>query len=179
MTPAGHDEAASARASVARDAHDERVSNATSTFVAAEALVVEALSQSQHADHRLETADARMRQAEERTAEATLVRVAAEALAVESQLLARDAQKDSAEYQRALHHYQQLVRHRLANPLQIILGLSETLLTIPDIGEAQRREMLTMIRHQAVLLGRASLFDTAQQGDEERDLHGDPVVEDR
>ncbi|MCB0880568.1 MAG: hypothetical protein KDC46_16490 [Thermoleophilia bacterium] len=178
MDRSGTDDA-SARASVSRDAREEPVAGSTASFVQAEALVVEALTQSRHARRRLEKADERIRNADARSAEAALVRAAAEALAEESELLARHAREDSEEYERALYHYQQLVRHRLANPLQIILGLSEALLTIPDIDEDRQREMLAMIRQQAVLLGRASLFDTGQQGAEERELSAEPTIEER
>ena len=38
-----------------------------------------------------------------------------------------EATSDSEEYQRALFHYTQLVRHRMANPLQVIVGAAATL----------------------------------------------------
>ena len=105
-------------------------------------------------------------------AEAARIERAAEALADESRALTQVALDDSAEYRRALYHYQQVIRHRIANPLQIILGLSQALLRLPDITEDRRQEMLEMILDQAIVLGRESLFDAGQQGAEEDELRG-------
>ena len=65
------------------------------------------------ADHRTEDAERLMTFADEQ------IVVAAAKLA--------EATSDSEEYQRALYHYTQLVRHRMANPLQIIGGIAATL----------------------------------------------------
>lgn len=152
---------------------------ADATIEDARAQISDADAQTRHADAHMEAARARMATAEAhmRDADARAARAAADQTAADE--LAHAASRDADEYQRALYHYQQLVRHRLANPLQIIKGMAYTLLHQKGLGAMRRREMLEMIEEQAVLMERLSLFDTAQQGDEERDLRGQAFTDDR
>ncbi|MCW2925229.1 MAG: hypothetical protein JWM98_2633 [Thermoleophilia bacterium] len=84
------------------------------------------------------------------------------------------AMDDSDEYQRALHHYQQLMRHRIANPLHVIVGMAETLLREDDLAPGTQRLMLQAIADQGHLLERLTLFEPEQQDTVERDLHAKP-----
>jgi signal transduction histidine kinase len=63
-----------------------------------------------------------------------------------------EATSDSAEYQRALYHYTQLVRHRMANPLQVIGGAAATLQAQPDLDPAARELLIAAIYKQAKVL---------------------------
>lgn len=84
------------------------------------------------------------------------------------------AAHDCNEYHRALHHYTQLVRHRIANPLQIIGGMAATLLVRTDLNPDTRGGMLAAIVDQARVLERVSLCDPELQGSEERELRPKP-----
>jgi signal transduction histidine kinase len=95
------------------------------------------------ADHRAEDADRLMHEADEQLV------VAAAKLA--------EATSDSDEYQRALYHYTQLVRHRMANPLQVISGMAQTLANMPDLPESDRAPMLDAILGAARVLERICL----------------------
>ena len=95
------------------------------------------------ADHRAEDADRMMHEADEQLA------VAAAKLA--------EATSDSDEYQRALYHYTQLVRHRMANPIQVISGIAQTLANMPDLPESERVPMLNAIRDEAKVLEKICL----------------------
>ena len=79
-----------------------------------------------------------------------------------------------AEYQRALRAYRQVVRHRIANPLQVISGTAATLLDHPDVDVATRRTMFESILDAADKLQRATLFDPARASEIEREL--DPAA---
>ena len=68
-----------------------------------------------------------------------------------------EATSDSDEYQRALYHYTQLVRHRMANPLQIISGMARTLASMPDLPDADRVPMLNAILSAAQVLEKICL----------------------
>jgi signal transduction histidine kinase len=52
-------------------------------------------------------------------------------------------------YQFALHTYEQLMRHRIANPLTVICGVAETLRDHADLAGAQRAELLDALVEQA------------------------------
>lgn len=86
------------------------------------------------------------------------------------------AQQVSAEYQRALDHYNRVVRHRIANPLQVILGMTKTLLMMPDIAEDSRRSMLDAMEDAANQLADESLFDPELHRAEESGLYAVPSV---
>jgi signal transduction histidine kinase len=95
------------------------------------------------ADHRTEDAEALMNEADEQLV------IAAAKLA--------EATSDSDEYQRALYHYTQLVRHRMANPLQTISGMARTLSSMPDLPRSDRLLMIDAICRQAEILERVCL----------------------
>ena len=68
-----------------------------------------------------------------------------------------EATSDSEEYQRALFHYTALVRHRMANPLQTIVGSAATLKARPDLPRDQQLALLDVIVKEAVVLERICL----------------------
>ena len=68
-----------------------------------------------------------------------------------------EATSDSEEYQRALFHYTQLVRHRMANPLQIIVGAAATLRARTDLPIDEHLALLDVIVKEAVVLERICL----------------------
>ena len=80
----------------------------------------------------------------------------------------------SAEYQRALHDYRQVMRHRIANPLQVISGTATTMIDHPDLDSPTRRTMLESILRAASDLQRSTLFDAVRASDVERDLDPQP-----
>src|SRR5881394_1784374 len=94
------------------------------------------------------SASPQMAVADHRTDDAErLMTFADEQLVVAAAKLA-EATSDSEEYQRALYHYTQLVRHRMANPLQIIGGIAATLIAKPDLEPADRLNMLEIMYKQ-------------------------------
>jgi len=95
------------------------------------------------ADHRTEDADHLMSKADEQLV------IAAAKLA--------EATSDSEEYRRALYHYTQLVRHRMANPLQTISGMARTLSNMPDLPRSDRLLMIDAICKQAQILEKICL----------------------
>ncbi len=95
------------------------------------------------ADHRTEDAERLMSAADEQLV------IAAAKLA--------EATSDSEEYQRALYHYTQLIRHRMANPLQTISGMARTLSDMPDLPRSDRLLMIEAIYKQAQILERVCL----------------------
>lgn len=117
---------------------DARVSDADAMGRLARSEMVEARARTRKAEEREEAAGASQREADERMADAVA--------------LVADARDDGDEYQRALDHYTQLVRHRMANPLQVISGLARVLDETPDLDADQRRSMISSIRRQANLL---------------------------
>jgi len=110
---------------------------------AAKQHLVAAETQSAAADHRSEDAERLMN-----FADAQLV-VAAAKLA--------EATSDSEEYQRALFDYTALVRHRMANPLQTIVGAAATLKARSDLPSDQQLALLDVIVKEAVVLERICL----------------------
>jgi signal transduction histidine kinase len=68
-----------------------------------------------------------------------------------------EATSDSEEYQRALFDYTALVRHRMANPLQTIVGAAATLRQRPDLPSDQQLALLDIIVKEAVVLERICL----------------------
>lgn len=52
------------------------------------------------------------------------------------------------EYQHALDHYVALMRHRLANPLTAIIGLTQALVDMPDLDDDTRARVAAAIQQQ-------------------------------
>ena len=86
----------------------------------------------------------------------------------------QSAMDDSDEDRRALYHYQKLIRHRLANPLNVIVGMAETLLSRDDLAPATQKLMLQAIADQGRMLERLTLFYPEQQDLAERKLRAKP-----
>lgn len=63
-----------------------------------------------------------------------------------------DARAAEAEYRRALDDFQRLMSHRIANPLQVIIGMVDTLLLMPDLDPARRISFLGAVSDQARVL---------------------------
>ena len=172
------------RVADAEERAEARNRAAQATIADARARIVDADAQTAHATTAMSAAEAhmaaanvRMEAADVRIEEAARLSVetghagdtAREQLASAHEETSRAAE-DQERYQRALYHYTQIVRHRLANPLQIILGMAQTLLQENDLDEASRREMLASIEYQAHVLVRARLFYPEVQGEEEHGL---------
>jgi signal transduction histidine kinase len=124
------------------------------------------------AKEHLNAASAHMALAEHRADDADLLMSAADEQLVIAAAKLAEAQSDSDEYQRALFHYTNLVRHRMANPLQVIAGMAITLRSMPDLPRNERVEMIDAICQQAEILERVCL-DPAIMHASEHDL--DPV----
>ena len=120
-----------------------RLAEANVHMQAAKEHLVAAASQSAAADHQSEDAERLMSFADEQLV------VAAAKLP--------EATSDSEEYQRALFHYTALVRHRIANPLQTIVGAAATLKARPDLPSDQQLVLLDLIVKEAVVLERICL----------------------
>lgn len=129
------------------DAHiadaDAQTAHADAHMDAAKAHMLAARAHMTDADHRADGADSSREQADQQLA------AAAEQLA--------KAQANSDEYERALYHYTQLVRHRMANPLQVICGALQTLLERPGMEDSDRVELLEAAHEQAKVLSRICL----------------------
>jgi hypothetical protein len=169
------------RAEVAETAALGRIRAADARIADAQARIIDAEAQTAHADSHMlaakahmAAADAHMEDAEQRVARAANEKESAEDLAAETAARMEAENFDSAEYQRALYHYQQLMRHRIANPLQIIKGLAYTLLNQRGLGTKRRREMIGLIEEQAALLERLALFAPDILSEEEQELHPRP-----
>lgn len=83
------------------------------------------------------------------------------------------ARSYAAEYRRAHTAYDQLLRHRIANPLAVVDGGIETLLALEDLDPATRRELLLAMRGASQQL-RATSTDPAPRGVEELVLDARP-----
>lgn len=157
-----------------RDAQvDARVADADARIAQADASIAEA-------QVGLDAARAHMREARShmQTVAAREEGVFASQLAADEQLAKAaaaiaSATDDSDEYQRAVYHYTQLMRHRMANPLTSICGMTQTLLDRRDLDEATKVEMLCHILEQAKLLERVSLQPVVES-DEEQNLDPRP-----
>jgi signal transduction histidine kinase len=79
-----------------------------------------------------------------------------------------EARFRAAEYARARYDYTQVVRHRIANPLTIIKGASQTL-DIGELNEEMRHALRLAIYQAAQQLEEISLEPT-RQGDEEHEF---------
>lgn len=67
-----------------------------------------------------------------------------------------DAREAEAEYRRALDDFERLMSHRIANPLQVIVGMVDTLLLMPDLEAPRRIAFLAAISEQAHVLREVS-----------------------
>lgn len=124
---------------------DARIAQADASIAAAQAGLSSARQHMREARSHMATVGARedhvyatKRAADEQLAKAVALMAAAE--------------RDSAEYERALYHYTQLVRHRMANPLQTISGMAQSLIDLPSLDATQRMDMVEAIRAQAEVL---------------------------
>jgi signal transduction histidine kinase len=76
------------------------------------------------------------------------------------------AHRSAQEYSRALREYNQLVRHRIANPLTAIRGGAQTLLADPEMEAPLRVQLLEMIVEMTKRLEHLSLAPTIQRCEE-------------
>jgi hypothetical protein len=178
-----------ARGQARRDAQatgraDEQLSNASGTDVRhpAEARVRETIADVRDAEADIRDALADTREAEEdlrearsgvREVELRLRESVAAGLHVDANEKLAAAFEDSQEYQRAVRHYRDIVRHRIANPLQIVKGMAITLVNDDSMGQ-QQVQMLDAIIEAAYRLERATLFDPDSQSAVEQVLHPKP-----
>jgi signal transduction histidine kinase len=102
------------------------------------------------ARERMEAADRRMADAE------ALLEVASAQLSVAARNIA-SANAAEREYRRAVWHYTQLMKHRISNPLQTIIGMADTLRDMPDLERSRRQAMIEAIGQQARVLRDVSL----------------------
>lgn len=143
---------------------DLRTQDADARIVSADAHIADAEAQTAHADAHMDAAKAHMVAARAHMTDADLRAEGADSsrdqadlqLEAAARQLAK-AQANSDEYERALYHYTQLVRHRMANPLQVICGTLQTLLDRPGMEESDRNEMLEAAHQQANVLSRICL----------------------
>ena len=118
------------------------------------------------ADAREADADAREVAADKRKLNADLREVEADARGVEAD--AREVDADARELlARALFHYTQLVRHRMANPLQVIVGAAATLRARTDLPIDEHLALLDVIVKEAVVLERICLAPKIMDPSEE------------
>jgi len=80
---------------------------------------------------------------------------------------------EAAEYARARQDYEQLLRHRIANPLTVISGGADALLRFEDLDRDTRRQLLSGIASAAESLREASA-QTEHSSTEEQGLNGVP-----
>jgi signal transduction histidine kinase len=82
------------------------------------------------------------------------------------------------EYTRARRHYEQVVRHRMMNPLTTIRGGAQTLLADEELGRDVRQSILTAILEASETLEEISLRPE-RRGREEHELDAVPWPERR
>jgi len=151
-------------ARLAEQVADVRSASADARIADAEARIVDADAQTRHAKTGMAAASAHMRAARAHMDDADtreshaleLMAKADEQMRHAAELIA-NMHSNSAEYDRAVKHYTQLVRHRIANPLQTICGMTHTLRDHPELDPARRIEMIAHIHEQAKALKRVSL----------------------
>ena len=91
----------------------------------------------------------RVAEAERRMADAeALLEIASAQLSVAARNIA-NANAAEREYRRATWHYAQLMKHRIATPLQTIVGMADTLRDMPDLERSRRLAMVEAIGQQA------------------------------
>lgn len=157
---------------------DARIADADARIVDAEAQIRHAVTSMDAALAHMSAAEAHMRDADQRAEDAELLMERADDRMADAAASLADAADDSAEYQRAVYHYTQLVRHRMANPLQAICGLAQTLDDHPDLPRERRLEMIAAILQQARVLERVSL-EPSTSTTSERELHPRPFHRER
>lgn len=82
--------------------------------------------------------------------------------------------EQTQEYKRAVQHYQLLVRHRIANPLQVIQGMASTLLDEHNLAPEIQLSMLQAIKQAADRLEHTALFASETGSEEEHVLRPTP-----
>jgi hypothetical protein len=91
----------------------------------------------------------RLAEADRRMADAdALLEIASAQLSVAARNIA-NANAAEREYRRATWHYTQLMKHRIATPLQTIIGMADTLRDMPDLERSRRVAMVEAIGQQA------------------------------
>jgi signal transduction histidine kinase len=83
------------------------------------------------------------------------------------------ATREADEYTRAMRHYEQVVRHRMMNPLTAIRGGAQTLLADEQLDRDVRQRVLTTILDASQTLEEISLRPE-RRGSEEHELHALP-----
>jgi signal transduction histidine kinase len=122
----------------------------------------------------LHEVEARMAEADRRMADAeALLEIASAQLSVAARNIA-NANAAEREYRRAIWHYTQLMKHRISNPLQTIIGMAETLRDMPDLERSRRQAMVEAIGQQARVLRDVSL-EPRVLAENERVLHPAPL----
>ncbi len=86
-----------------------------------------------------------------------------------------DARRQRDAYERALRDYHALMRHRIATPLTVIRGASETLLNVETLGETDRIALLRAIEGAAQALEAVAL-DPQAVASEESELGAVPGI---
>lgn len=156
--------------------------DARARIVDADARSTDADAQTRHAETGIEAAKAHMEAARLHMAAANHAEADAHALQeraddqmAEAASLLADRRDDDVEYQRAIYHYTQLVRHRMANPLQTICGMSKMLHDLPELDPVERQKMICHIYEQAQVLERVCL-EPEIMNDTERELRPRPFT---
>ena len=119
------------------------------------------------ARERIAEADRKMADAE------ALLDIASAQLSVAARNIA-SANAAEREYRRAVWHYTQLMKHRISNPLQTIIGMADTLRDMPDLEPSRRQAMVEAIGQQARVLRDTSL-EPRVVADPERALRPEPL----
>lgn len=88
-------------------------------------------------------------------------------------LVVEEAAHNAREYERARHDYEQLVRHRIANPLAVVQGIALTLQDHPELPADTRRSLVASLVAASEELVDVSLEPT-QRSLEEHELHAVP-----
>lgn len=84
------------------------------------------------------------------------------------------SREHALEYARARRDYEQLMRHRIANPLTVVEGGVQTLVALGDrLDTPTRGALLAAIADAAARLREVSI-DPAQRSAEEHELHASP-----
>jgi signal transduction histidine kinase len=102
------------------------------------------------------------------------VRRAADEAFVDAAVRERLATEHQRAYERSLHDYEQLMRHRIANPLTVVRGLAQTLRDYDELDGDTREQVLAAIDEQSALLEQLALAPRIQSP-EERELCPSPA----
>ncbi len=168
--------AVEARAQMRIASADAGLIDARVRLADADALATDAEGHMRAAEEHMADAKSHMAEAKEQAASAEHGQAEADRCQAEADEQSDLAVANGEEYQRALYHYQQLVRHRVANPLQIIQGVAHTLLHDTKLDPDTRRQMIEAVKEQSALLERMTLFYPEQQGEEEGELRAAPFA---